>query len=234
MRVLGILAAMPQELAAVLADFDAERAEPVAGRVFHRGEAGAVPLVAVVAGIGKTSVAATTTLLIERFGVERVLLTGVAGAVSDELALGDIVVATAALHHDLDASPIVPPHFVPSLGIDRLTCDEALSASAFDAARWFVREDAPTARVHRGLVVSGDRFLGTQEIAELRGRLPDALAVEMEGAAVAQVCLESSVPFAIVRSISDDGDAGSFDRFLEREAGRYAEGIVGRLLTGLE
>jgi len=230
---LGILAAMPQELEAVLSDFDADRAERVAGRLFHRGEAGAVPLVAVVAGIGKTSVAATTTLLIERFGVERVILVGVAGGVSREVALGDVVVATAALHHDLDASPIVPRYFVASLGIDRLACHETLSAALLEAAQAFVAETVPPARVHRGLILSGDRFLGAAEMAELRQRFPDALAVEMEGAAVAQVCLESAVPFAIVRSISDDGDVGSFDRFLAREAGRYAEGIIARLLAAL-
>jgi adenosylhomocysteine nucleosidase len=222
---------MPQELDAVLADFDADRAENVAGRVFHRGEAESVEAVAVISGIGKTSVAATTTLLIERFGVEHVVLIGVAGAVSRELALGDIVVATAALHHDLDASPIVPRYHVPSLGIDRIPSDVRLSALALAAAADFAAGSG--ARVRSGLVVSGDRFLGPTEIAELRERLPDALAVEMEGAAVAQVCNESGIPCAIVRSISDDGDIGSFDRFLEREAGRYAEGIVARLLAAL-
>jgi len=230
MRV-GILAPMPQELDAVLADFDADRAERVAGRSFHRGEAESIETVAVISGIGKTAVATTTTLLIERYRVERVVLIGVAGAVSRELAPGDIVVATAALHHDLDASPIFPRYCVPSLGVERIPCDEELSALAFAAAREFAHGSA--VRVLRGLVTSGDRFLELDEMAELRERLPDALAVEMEGAAVAQVCAEAGVPCAIVRSISDDGSIASFERFLEREAGRYAEGIVARLLAAL-
>lgn len=227
MRV-GILAPMPQELDAVLADFDADRAELVAGRLFHRGEAESVDAVAVISGIGKTSVAATTTLLIERYCVERIVLIGVAGAVARELKVGDIVVATAALHHDLDASPVFPRYCVPSLGVERVPCDTALSALALEAAQEFA--DGSGARVRTGLVVSGDRFLEPAEIAELRERLPDALAVEMEGAAVAQVCAEAGVPCAIVRSISDDGSISAFERFLERDAGRYAEGIIAPLL----
>jgi len=225
---VGILAAMPQELDAVLADFDAEQAVQLAGRAFHRGRVGEREAIAVISGIGKTAVAATTTLLISHFGAGEIVLIGVAGRVSPQLSLGDVVVATHALHHDLDASPLFPRYEVPGLGADRLATDAALSALAYDAAREFL---AGRAQVVNGLVLSGDQFLDETQIAELRARFPDGLAVEMEGAAVAQVCIEAGIPCAIVRSISDEGDHLAFARFLERESGRYAEGIVRRMLA---
>ena len=101
---VGILAAMEQELEAVIADLDAPRTERVVNRTFHCGVLHGRDAVAVVAGIGKTAVATTTTLLVQHFGVGAVLLTGAAGRVSAELAIGDVVVATHLVHHDLDAS----------------------------------------------------------------------------------------------------------------------------------
>jgi adenosylhomocysteine nucleosidase len=227
-RVIGILAPMEQELDAVLRDFDSEQAELLAGRTFHRGGVGTREVVAVISGIGKTAVAATTSILIHHYRVRAIVLIGVAGRVSPQLAIGDVVVATHALHHDLDASPIFPRYQVPALGLERLPTDETLSQVAYDAVADFLGGEK---RVVRGLVLSGDQFLGERALGELRERFPDGLAVEMEGAAVAQVCIEAGVPCAIVRSISDDGDAGAFERFLERESGRYAEGIIARLLA---
>jgi adenosylhomocysteine nucleosidase len=153
--------------------------------------------------------------------------------VSPELAIGDIVVATDLIHHDLDASPIFPRYEVPALGIARLATDAFVTDCAFEAARRFVAEEYEGAsRVVRGLILSGDQFIKPSQIADLRSRFPDALAVEMEGAAVAQVCIEAQIPCSVVRSISDDGDAGRFARFLEEHCARHAHGIVARLLEG--
>lgn len=226
----GILAAMYEELEAVLDDLESPAIERVIGRNFHRGVLHGHETIAVVAGIGKTAVATTTTLLIQHFGAGAILLTGAAGRVSEELAVGDVVVATHLVHHDLDASPIFPRYHVPALGFAELETDTAFSALAHAASESFVAEEAAGARVASGLVLSGDQFMGPDALADLRVRFPHGLAVEMEGAAVAQVCVEGEVPFAVVRSISDDGDAGSFERFLRGDCGRYARGIVGRLL----
>lgn len=230
---IGILAPLEQELAAVVGDFDAPRSEWLHRRAFHRGVLHGHEAVAVVSGIGKTAVATTTTLLIQHFGVSCVVLVGVAGRVSEELSVGDVVVASALLHHDLDASPIFPRYQVPTLGTARLATDERVSAHAFTAAADFIAADADGAKVVAGLVLSGDQFLGPAQLRELRGRFPDGLAVEMEGAAVAQVCIEADTPYAVVRSISDEGDAAAFESFLEHEAGRYARAIVSRLLAAL-
>jgi len=223
---------MDQELDALLADFDTSRTERVINRTFHCGVLHGHEAVAVVAGIGKTAVATTTTLLVQHFGVRCVVLTGVAGRVSEELAIGDVVVATHLVHHDLDASPIFPRYHVPTLGTTRLPADEAVSALAYEAARRFIAaEPGNGGKVAKGLVLSGDQFMDPAQIRDLRRRFPDGLAVEMEGAAVAQVCIESETPYAIVRSISDDGSADAFERFLHSECGRYARGIVSGLLA---
>ena len=225
---------MDRELDAVLADFDAARTELVVNRAFHRGTLHGHEAVAVVAGIGKTAVATTTTLLIHHFGVQAVVLTGAAGRVSEELAVGDVVVATHLVHHDLDASPIFPRYHVPTLGTARLAADENVSALAYLAAQRFIAAEPGNERkVVRGLVLSGDQFMDAAQIRELRQRFPDGLAVEMEGAAVAQVCLESGTPCAIVRTISDDGSAETFELFLRSECGRYARGIISGLLAAM-
>ena len=231
---VGILAPMNQELEAVLADFDAPRTERLINRTFHRGVLHGHEAVAVVAGIGKTAVATTTTLLVQHFGVRCVVLTGAAGRVSDELSIGDVVVATHLVHHDLDVRPIFPRYHVPTLGTARLAADEALSSLAYEAAQRFIAsQPGSDARVARGLVLSGDQFMDPTRIRDLRRRFPDGLAVEMEGAAVAQVCIESATPYAVVRSISDDGTADAFERFLESECGHYARGIIGGLLVAM-
>jgi adenosylhomocysteine nucleosidase len=171
--------------------------------------------------------------LIERYGVTEVLFTGVAGAVSTGLRVGDVVVATRLLQHDLDARPIFPRYEIPLLGLSEIRTDAGLTERAAAAARAHAGDD----RVHVGMVVSGDQFFAsTAAIAELRARLPEALAVEMEGAAVAQVCHELGVPCAIVRTISDAGDdtaAHDFGHFLTNVCGVYARAIVRGALSAL-
>jgi adenosylhomocysteine nucleosidase len=206
----------------------------VFGRTFHRGVLHGHEVVAVVAGIGKTAVATTTTLLIQHFGADFILLTGAAGRVREDLAVGDVVVASHLIHHDLDASPIFPRYHVPTLGRAELETDAAVSSLAVAAAEAFIEADAQNgANVELGLVLSGDQFMEPAQLDDLRLRFPDGLAVEMEGAAVAQVCIDAQTPFAVVRSISDDGDAGSFERFLKLECGRYARAIIGGLLVAM-
>lgn len=229
--MIGIVSAMPEELAAVLEDLDETRVDVVGGRRFHVGRLHGQDVVCVVSRIGKVAAAATTALLVERFRATSILFTGVAGAVSRGLAVGDVVIARSLLHHDLDARPLFPRHEVPLLGLAEIPTDPALTERAAASARGFV--DA--ARVHVGLVISGDQFFASSgAIAALRERIPEALAVEMEGAAVAQVCHELGVPCVIVRTISDAGDdtaAHDFGHFLSNVCGAYARAIVRGVLV---
>ena len=249
-RPLGLVSALPQELASVLALMPDEAADEVASRRFWRGHLGGRPVVAVLSGIGKVAAATTATLLAERFDVAGVVFTGVAGGLSAGVAVGDVVVAETCLQHDMDASPLFPRHEVPGYGCDRFPTDAGLSGALLNAARTELA--APEAflsaadraefglaqpRAHAGLLISGDRFVATAaESAALRARLPDALAVDMESAALAQVCHDFGLPLAVIRTVSDRADDSAhvdFPRFLDAVASRYSARIVARALAGL-
>jgi adenosylhomocysteine nucleosidase len=187
--------------------------------------------VAVLSRIGKVAAATTAAVLIERFDVAQIVFTGVAGGLAPVVQVGDVVVADAFLQHDLDASPIFPRYEVPLYGTSQFRTDALLSERLAAAAAAAL----PGRRVHRGLVVSGDRFVSTtQESRALQAALPLALAVEMEGAAIAQVCHDYGVPFAAVRTISDRADDDAhvdFARFVQEVASRHSAAIVEALLA---
>src|SRR5688572_7261284 len=229
---LAIVAAMREELSAVLALMPDEQKQVAGGREFWRGHLHGQEVVAVLSRIGKVAAATTATVLIERFKVDRIVFTGVAGGLAPNVKVGDVVVADGFMQHDLDASPIFPKYEVPLYGTDRFAADSALT----DALARAARAALPGATLHRGLVVSGDRFVSTTtESRALQAALPEALAVEMEGAAFAQVCHDYGVPFAAVRTISDRADDeahGDFMTFIQEVASRHSAAIVDALLRG--
>lgn len=244
---LALVSAMPEELQAVLDLLPDEQRISLGGRSYWQGHLHGQTVVAVLSGIGKVAAATTTALLIQRFRVSRVVMTGVAGGIGPGVKVGDVVVASELLQHDLDASPIFPRHEVPGYGLSCFKTDAVLSGQLARACEATVREAATTlgaeaietfglqsSRVHRGLLVTGDRFVSrTTESEALQRDLPDALAVDMESAAVAQVCADFGVPLAVVRTISDRADDAApvdFPRFLTQVASRYSAAIVERLL----
>jgi adenosylhomocysteine nucleosidase len=255
---IAIVSAMHQELAALLDAMPDEAPRMRAGRKFWIGHLDGHEVVAVLSGVGKVAAATTATLLAGEFAVERAIFTGTAGGLDPEARVGDVVVADALLQHDMDASPLFPRHQVPSYGTDRFATDPDLSAGLAEAARAVLEganrpraregldaaEDLDPAtlaafgiarpRLHRGLVLSGDRFVATAAESEaLRRRLPAALAVEMEGAALAQVAFDFGLPFAVVRTVSDRADDAAhvdFMRFVDSVASHYTLAIVRRFL----
>ncbi len=244
----AILSALPEEQGLLVQHLAHARRDMHAGRAFWRGELYGRPVVLALSGIGKVAAATTATALIERFGAARLVFTGVAGGVGDGIQVGDVVVAQDYLQHDMDASPIFPRWELPGYARTRLACDPALSALLLEAAGACVAgaggqfdQNSPGHRVHHGLIASGDRFVSAaHESDRLRGALRGAghevLAVEMEGAAVAQVCHDYGLPFAAVRTISDRADDaahGDFAHFVQTVASRYAEDMVRMLLQKL-
>ena len=247
---VAIVAAMHEELGALLAQMPDEQRVRVAGRDFWVGHLHGQPVVAVLSRIGKVAAAVTATVLLERFGVRAIVFTGVAGGLAPGVNVGDVVVATELLQHDMDASPIFPKHEVPLMGLSRFAADAAISGALSDVVAGVLRDPVAligqagvdefglsSPKLHRGLLVSGDRFVSTTaESAALQRDLPDALAVEMEGAAVAQVCHDYGVPFAAMRTISDRADDaahGDFGRFVAVVASRYSLALVGAWLATL-
>ncbi len=248
MAVIGIMSAMHEELAAVLQAMPDEQRVRVAGRDFWVGHWQGHEVVAVLSRIGKVAAATTATLLIDHFKVQALVFTGVAGGLGAGVRVGDVVVASGLVQHDMDASPLFPRHEVPLYDRAVFDADAGLS-DALQAAAQQVLADAGAhlgaaamaefalvaPQVHRGLIASGDRFVSTtSECRALQQALPDALAVEMEGAAVAQVCLDFGVPLAAVRTISDraDDDAhADFSRFIREVASRYSLAILTQWLA---
>lgn len=233
---LAIMTAMPEEAATLMSRLDpGSRRIGHGQRVFHLGTLFGVPVVLVVARCGKVSAAATTTELIVRFGVEAVVCTGIAGGLGEGVAIGDIVVADRLVQHDLDARPLWPRHVVPLLERGEFPADPVWADRVESAAR---RSEAASGggRVHRGLIASGDQFIHGEHAGDaLRAMLPTVLCVEMEGAAVAQVCCEYGVPCAVVRVISDRADSeapADFGASLGSFAAGHTAGIIENLLRG--
>jgi adenosylhomocysteine nucleosidase len=239
---IALVSALTEELQTLLCLLDAPSVDHHAGRAFHRGRLDGHDVVLVLSGIGKVAAATTTTLLIERHEAELIIFTGVAGGLSPTVSIGDVVIARELLQHDLDASPLFPRHEVPLTGRSRFPTDALLSDALAQAARDALEAEriglaaslaalgitAP--KVHEGLVISGDRFVATAiESTALRAELPDALAVEMEGAAVAQVCHDCDTPFAVLRTVSDRADDSAhvdFPRFLGEVAAPLAAAVL--------
>jgi adenosylhomocysteine nucleosidase len=238
MSRIAIVSAMHEELQALLPCLDAEQVMRRAGREFHIGRMGDHAVVLVLSGIGKVAAATTTALLLDAVGADRIVFTGVAGGLAPEVRVGDVVVADSLLQHDMDASPLFPRYEIPLTGRSRIASDAALTGWLQQAASHSLerhaaamgRFGASELRVHRGLVVSGDRFVSTSsESEQLRQALPDALAVEMEGAAVAQVCADFGARFGVVRVVSDRADDSAhvdFNRFLSEVASGVTRDIV--------
>lgn len=246
---IGIMAALYDEIAVFL---DAMGPDAMVTRIglrdYYQGEVMGMDCVVVLARVGKVAAAATAVTLIREFDVKTVVFTGLAGAVAPQLKVGDVVVARTLLQHDMDASPLFPRHEIPLLG---LSCFEAptrltdlMTACARDYLRSGLLTDVSqstlhrfgvrTPAVHSGMIVSGDCFVNdAARLEDLRSALPDALCVEMEGAAVAQICHEYGAACVVLRTISDHADAGAsvdFLAFLTEVARYYSAGILRQFL----
>lgn len=247
---LGIISALLEEQEGLVEAMQGPARLVHGMRDYLHGELGGIDAVCVLSRIGKVAAAMTATTLVEKFGVTHILFTGVAGSGDPGVQVGDIVVAESLVQYDMDASPLFPRFQVPLTGLSHFSSDVQLSQHIANAAQGFLDNDFEQVidpserevfqltrpRVHRGLIASGDEFINqAARIHALGDVLPGLLAVEMEGAAVAQVCFELGIPFAVIRTISDNANeeaAHDFMRFVKSVASRYAFHIVTRFLKG--
>jgi adenosylhomocysteine nucleosidase len=248
---LGIISALHEEQQGLVQAMQNATTTVHGGRVYTHGQLWESDAVCVLSRIGKVAGAVTATLLVEKFGVTHILFTGVAGAGDPGVAVGDIVVADALVQHDMDASPLFPRFEIPLTGLSHFPGDHAMAMQLLTAAHGFLEQDFAEVidagqrmkfrlqqpRVHRGLIASGDQFMHDRTVINtLNAALPGLVAVEMEGAAVAQVCYELGIPCAVIRTISDNANedaATDFLTFVSAVAARYAFYIVRRYCRGL-
>ncbi|MGD8499963.1 MAG: 5'-methylthioadenosine/adenosylhomocysteine nucleosidase [Phycisphaerales bacterium] len=220
--VIAILGAFEREVTLLEDQLTERREQTIEGIRFVGGKLNGQEVVVVWTGVGKVNAAMTTTLLIEHFKPRQIIFTGIAGAVNPELQPGDIVIAQRTAHHDMGTvwpeglffkgvknrlDRMENPVFFPADEQLVKLAERAADRADFELVQTAEGERAP--KIITGVVVTGDAFIAsTDKCAELRRRL-EADAVEMEGAAVAQICYQRRIGYLVIRSISDKADEGA-------------------------
>ena len=245
------MSAMDDEIKLLVADLELTETRTIAHRDYLRGKLYGNDAVLALSRWGKVAAAQTATTLLTQYPIEKLIFTGVAGGADPSLSIGDIVISSELVQYDVDASPVPPMRRfeIPLLGISHFSADTDLIQKAEHAAHEFTHHTLHTTvakadleayhirtpKVASGVIASGDRFIAdTETIHELRTSIAGLRCVEMEGAAVAQVCYEHDVPFVVVRVISDNADHSAvidFPMFVSRIAAQYTQGIIRGMLS---
>ena len=229
---IGIIGAMDAEVASLREEAGAAGSIRIADMEFCEGRLDGREVVIAKCGMGKVNAGICAQIMVTRFGVNRLINTGVAGSLDARLRIGDFVVSSEAVQHDYDVSPIgFRPGEIPYTGLVAFPADESLRALALRA----VRENAPNSAVFEGRVCSGDAFIASGAQKESIRQRFGGLCCEMEGAAIAQACHLNHVPWVVIRAISDSADDSeelSFSLFAEtaaREGARVVRAMVGQI-----
>ncbi|MDO5407818.1 MAG: 5'-methylthioadenosine/adenosylhomocysteine nucleosidase [Eubacteriales bacterium] len=201
--MLGIIGAMPQEVEQLKSEMVNPEITKAAGMEFYRGTIGGKEVVVVKSGIGKVNAAMCVQILVDRFGVDGVVNTGIAGSLRAEINIGDMVLATDAVQHDVEAVAFgYPVGQIPQMDVFSFVADEKLRS----IAKACCEQVNPEIGVFEGRVLTGDQFISDKAKKEWLVQTFDGSCTEMEGAAIAQAAHLNGIPFLIVRAISDKAD----------------------------
>ncbi|OXS62360.1 5'-methylthioadenosine/S-adenosylhomocysteine nucleosidase [Cohnella sp. CIP 111063] len=228
---IGIIGAMQEEIELLLEQMDNKQTEIHAGISYHRGVFRGKKVVLTRSGVGKVNAAVCTQILIDKFGADAVLFTGVAGAVDPDLNIGDIVISSSSLQHDIDVTALgFPRGTIPYQDISEYKADEKLVALAEEAGRALY-----PGRCKVGKILSGDQFIADREVVKTLHEQFEGACTEMEGASVAQVCFMNGIPHVIIRSMSDKADGSAHVNFAEFtvEASNRSYAIVEKMVASL-
>ena len=227
---IGIIAAMPEELLYLTQNLDKPQEVQVLGNTYYTGLIGKTEVVLVQSGIGKVMSAMSVAVLANHFQVEAIINTGSAGALAEGIAVGDVVIADKLVYHDVDVTA-----FGYAYG------QMAQQPLYFESDKTFVAKIQESLSQldqnwHLGLIATGDSFIaGDDKIASIKSHFPEVLAVEMEGAAIAQAAQALDLPFLVIRAMSDNANheaSISFDEFII-EAGRRSAQVLLAFLKAL-
>jgi len=228
---IGIIGAMAQEVSILAGQLEnAERYEH-AGFVFHTGTRHGLEIVILQSGIGKVNAAVGTAILLERHQPDAIINTGSAGGFATDLAIGDVVISDELRHHDVDA--VV---FGYELGqVPGMPAAYPADKRLREIARGAIAALGEV-NVREGMIATGDAFMADPDrVAATRAQFPTMLAVEMEGAAIAQTCYLYDCPFVVIRALSDIPGSGdnhlSFEQFLDIAADHSSRMVDQMLLT---
>lgn len=227
MSRFGIIAAMDSEAQILKNTMQNLKTQTIAKSNFYCGNIGNHEIILMQCGIGKVCASCATQALISKFSPDYIINTGCAGALNQNLKVGDLVISTSAIEYDLDFREIgFPLGFITSLGVSEIKADEYLISIIRDA----IDKDM---NILEGLVVSGDQFVSSnRQRDEILKNFPNALCTEMEGAAIAHVAAQNNVPFCILRCMSDTADGNSGVNFMEfsQKAGITSAKILIKML----
>ena len=239
--MIGIISAMQEEMQALLDKLENVSTTKKGMRTYYSGILFTKKVVLVFSRWGKVASAVTTTQLINDFELKEIIFTGVAGGIIDNLEIGDVVIGNKMFQHDLDARPFYEQFEIPILKLPHINSQKSTSllksTEKFlcDYFEFIDKDEAHSFNIHKpkmihGDIASGDQFISSiEKIKTLNTMLPTATCVEMEGAAIAQVCYEYKIPFSIIRIISDKANDNAnidFVRFSDSIASNYALGIL--------
>ena len=219
---IGIIGAMHSEVVTIKDAMENKKTSTIAGMEYCEGKLDGVDVIVVQCGIGKVNAGICAQVLINSFGAECVVNTGVAGSLDARIDIGDIVVAVDAVQHDFDLTPWgYPPGKLAEVDVVAFPTDEKMRTAAVNA----VKESFPEIHVFEGRVCTGDQFIASKKDKERIIETFNGICCEMEGGSIAQVCYLNRVPFVIIRAISDkadDSDEVAFFEFEEAAAKRCA------------
>lgn len=223
---VGIIGAMECEVTYLRDQIEFARTKEVLGTAYTEGELAGMRVVLARCGVGKVNAAICAQVMLGTFGVTHVINTGVAGALDSRVEIGDLVVSTDAVEHDMDVTPLgFKPGEHPDMHVVAFPADPALRAAVVEAAG----KVATDVHTFEGRVCSGDQFIGS---AAAKQRIVDTFGgacCEMEGAAIAHVCYLADAPYVVVRAMSDkaDDDSGVSDYpTFEKQAAKHCAEIV--------
>lgn len=201
--MIGIIGAMDEEVEQIVAVMDIKKEETKACMTFKAGILAGKDVVIVRSGIGKVNAAVCTQILVDDFGVDYVINTGIAGSLRAEIDIADIVISSDVLHHDMDATGFgYPLGQIPRMDTLSFKADERL----IELAKESCAKAVTSVGVHVGRVVSGDQFISDKAVKDRISSEFAGYCTEMEGAAIAQAAYLNKVPFVILRAISDKAD----------------------------
>ncbi len=221
--IVGIIGAMDCEIEEILLSMTGVKTCEFSGMTFYKGKIGKTKVVLVKSGVGKVFASVATQTLILKFGVTRVVNTGVAGSVS-HAKIGDIVIASAVAQHDMDTSALGDPLGLIS-GINKVF----FKSDAYMQGRALKSAEELGLNAVIGVIASGDKFICEEKDKKFARDTFGALCVEMEGAPIGQVAYINGVPFTVLRSISDDGESEhkvEFATFAKQSAKKVSELLI--------
>lgn len=201
--MIGIIGAMEEEVAALKEDMIVEETVEQASMMFCKGQLCGKDVVVVRSGIGKVNAGICAQILVDRFHVDTLINTGIAGSLDARIDIGDLVISTDALHHDMDAVNFgYEPGQIPRMNVLAFPADEELVKKAVEANK----KANPEIHTFTGRVASGDQFIAAGDVKDKIAESFHPLCVEMEGAGIAQAAYLNKVSYVIIRAISDKAD----------------------------